>query len=209
MIEFSNYKKKFGNEIVLAISSLKLDKNVYWLKGINGSGKSTLLNSLAGLNNFDGQIFIENCNIKKHKMQHRKLVNYAPAEVLYPDFLTGNDLINFYTEAKSGTKDIALCLSEKLLLRDALAKKTGTYSSGMKKKLALILAFIGKPAWILLDEPLITLDVASVRVILSMVHEYAQKGIGVIITSHQDTEFDAGHLQLKPLSIRNRQLIFE
>lgn len=209
MIEFSNYKKQFGNDVVLNIPELKLDKNIYWLKGVNGSGKSTLLNSLAGLNNFDGKVFVENCDIKKHKMRHRKLVNYAPAEVLYPDFLTGNDLIDFYVEAKGGIKDIALALSEKILLRDALAKKTGTYSSGMKKKLALVLAFIGRPAWILLDEPLITLDVASVHVVLSMVQEYAQKGIGFIITSHQDAEFGAGHLQLEPLSIKNRQLIFE
>ncbi|ANI89116.1 hypothetical protein A9P82_07325 [Arachidicoccus ginsenosidimutans] len=209
MIEFNDYKKKFGDTVVLDIPKLKLEKNIYWLKGVNGSGKSTLLNSLAGLNNFDGEIFIENCDIKKQKMQHRKIINYVPAEVLFPDFLTGTDLINFYVEAKDGTKDAALEMSEKILLRDALDKKVSAYSSGMKKKLALILAFIGQPEWILLDEPLITLDVASVNIILSTVQQYAQKEIGFIITSHQDAEFDAQHLQLKPLSITNKQLVFE
>lgn len=207
MIELSRYKKQFGNDVVLDIGELKLEKKIYWLKGINGSGKSTFLHSLAGLNHFDGTVFIEGCDIKKHKMQHRGLVGYAPAEVIYPEFLTGMDLINFYIQAKGGTKDAALELCEGMLLLGALAKKTGTYSSGMRKKLALVLAFVGAPQWILLDEPLITLDTASVHMIVSVIHQHAQEGTGFIITSHQDAEFGT-HLPLEVLSIHNRQIIF-
>jgi len=64
--------------------------------------------------------------------------------------------------------------------------KIGTYSSGMVKKLSLALAFIGEPALLLLDEPLVTVDQASVDFIYTLIEEYFQtKKATFLITSHQ------------------------
>jgi ABC-2 type transport system ATP-binding protein len=60
------------------------------------------------------------------------------------------------------------------------------WSSGMTKKLALLLAFLGRPAWILLDEPLITLDEAGLAGLLDLIREYHQQsGTGFLVSSHQ------------------------
>jgi ABC-2 type transport system ATP-binding protein len=59
----------------------------------------------------------------------------------------------------------------------------------MLKKLSLLLAFIGQPKWILLDEPLTTLDQSSQKALCKLIMEqYQQKNISFIITSHHDIE---------------------
>jgi ABC-2 type transport system ATP-binding protein len=79
---------------------------------------------------------------------------------------------------------------QQLHVFDAYEKKLGTYSSGMVKKLSLTLAFIGNPKYILLDEPLITIDVSALEVICSIVKKKFKQGISFIITSHQQVHSD-------------------
>jgi ABC-2 type transport system ATP-binding protein len=56
----------------------------------------------------------------------------------------------------------------------------------MTKKLALLLAFLSNPAWILLDEPLITLDDAGMAALIALIREYHQDyGTGFLLSSHQ------------------------
>lgn len=206
MIQFNNFLKQYGDYKVLDIASMQIANGIYWLKGINGSGKSTLLRCLAGLIPFEGTININDINIQQHKQLHRQMVNYSEAEPLYPDFLNGEELIRFYVAAKAG--DINQCMQHATLLQlnNALHKPTGAYSSGMLKKLSLLLSFTGKPKWILLDEPLITLDVDAVQIILQLIEQAHQGGISFIITSHQDVAFSNHNLPLQTRYIKNNTI---
>jgi len=87
---------------------------------------------------------------------------------------------------KKGSKQQAEETREALLMDHYLANPTGNYSSGMLKKLSLLLAFIGGPKWILLDEPFTTLDQASQNALQQLISEQHQKGVSFIITSHHD-----------------------
>ncbi len=58
------------------------------------------------------------------------------------------------------------------------------------KKLSLLLAFIGNPAWVLLDEPFTTLDQASQKALCILIREKHEQGISFILTSHHDIEPD-------------------
>ena len=146
---FSQYKKLYNNELVIEIESLSLSSGVYWILGENGSGKSTLLKCIAGLIPYNGDIsFQDISNKKKNNQLFRKLVNYAEAEPQYPEFLRGNDLIEFYKKAKSATNEQAAYLRDKLEVKFA-STKIGEYSTGMIKKLSLALAFMGNPRLIL------------------------------------------------------------
>lgn len=205
MIQFTNYKKQYGDTTVLDIPELQLADGIYWLKGINGSGKSTLLRSLAGLMPFEGTILIDGTDLNKNKQWHRRVVNFGEAEPVYPVFLTGMELINFYVETKKGSKETCLQLAQQLQLTDALNKKVGAYSSGMLKKLSLILAFAGQPKWVLLDEPLITLDVASIQVMLAYI-ESLLPACSFIITSHQDMDFPHHQLPIQTLLASNKTI---
>lgn len=183
MLELVNYQKSFGSREVLRIPYLKLSIGIHWLKGENGVGKSTLLKSIAGISGFNGSILLNGADSSKRPVEYRKAVNYADAEPVFPDFLTGNDLVKLFSETKSADLDKTSILLRELRI-DYLKEPVSTYSSGMLKKLSLVLAFLGHPEVILLDEPLITLDAESIKTVLSWISE--NKNTIFLITSHQD-----------------------
>jgi len=186
MIQFSNYQKYFGPQLIVDIPALDLAQGIYWLKGENGSGKTTLIKSIAGLIPFEGNISVAATDIKQNRTKYRDIVNYAEAEPLYPSFLTGSDLVRFYTKTKKASDQQVATLIKSFGVQDYIDNKIGTYSSGMAKKLSLVLGFIGNPTLILLDEPLITLDVASVKTLQDLIVEHYSAGASFLVTSHQD-----------------------
>ncbi|MDR0791694.1 MAG: ABC transporter ATP-binding protein [Chitinophagaceae bacterium] len=204
MIQFKDFKKQYSEFTALNIPSFEIKNGLYWLKGINGSGKTTLLKTLGGIIPFEGSLLIEELDILKHKRAHRKIVNYAEAEPVFPEFLTAMDLIDFFVSTKGGSKEKCLQQLEMLNMKPELNKKTVTYSSGMMKKLSLALAFIGTPKWILLDEPLITLDVSATEAVTQWIEEEAHNGVSFLLTSHQPILFK--DRQPSILNIENRTI---
>lgn len=185
MLSITNFSKKYPGSAapVLSINECILKEGIYWIKGENGSGKTSLMKSIAGIIPFEGAIAVNDLHIHKNRMEYAKIVNYAEAEPVYPPFLSGKELINFYKSAKDG--DFPDPLIKELGADHFLHQRTATYSSGMLKKLSLVLAFIGSPKLILLDEPLIALDTAAVEVLQSTILGYHKNGVSFLITSHQ------------------------
>lgn len=168
------------------IPALSIPNGLYWLKGENGSGKTSFLKMIGGLHPFKGDIRLNDTSIRKQRVAFLQKINYAEAEPLYPSFLSGKDLVQLYCKAKGTTEQEALHLLEQLHIADAYTKPVGTYSSGMLKKLSLVLAFTGKAEWILLDEPLITIDSDAVECVCAMINKaHTEQGVSFIITSHQ------------------------
>lgn len=206
MLYFTHFEKSYDTTPVISIPEFVLQDGIYWLQGENGSGKTTLLKSIAGLIPFKGTIRIHDVDIRKHRIQYRKWVNWADAEPVYPDFLTGSDLISFYQQTiNADTKKLNQIINS-FGVNQFAHHKIGTYSSGMTKKLSLVLAFMGHPKWILLDEPLITLDTKAVDSCLSLIHSYNQQGVSFLITSHQSF-LDAGLFNTQILRIENKKLV--
>ena len=189
MILLTDIQKSFGSHLVFSIDDLLLEKGIHWLKGVNGSGKSTLLKIIAGLLPFKGEILLnEKINIRKQPVGYRLLINHSAAEPIYPSFLTGNELIEYVRNIKKGTQQQVNEIKEILGIDNYLQNPTGSYSSGMLKKLSLLSAFMGRPEWILLDEPFTTLDQASQTALCSLIRQQHQNGVSFIITSHHDIE---------------------
>jgi ABC-2 type transport system ATP-binding protein len=85
-----------------------------------------------------------------------------------------------------------------------LSTQTGSWSSGMIKRLSLLLAFIGDPALILLDEPLATLDNEAVLLLPELIREYhVNNGISFIFSSHYSFQADSFPVE-KKLLIRDQ-----
>jgi len=192
MLQFKNFKKSYGTYPALKIADLTLDPGIYWIKGVNGSGKSTLLKSIAGILSFDGDIVLDGgISIKKDAVAYRKLVNFSEAEALFPEFITGTELIDLFVSAKDGKKGQELGLIDSMKMQGFVDRPVGTYSSGMLKKLSLILAFLGQPKMILLDEPLITIDTASLEILYSWIADsHRNNGTTFLLTSHQALDAD-------------------
>lgn len=190
MLQFQNFTKLYGNYPALKIDDFKLENGIYWIKGVNGSGKSTLLKSIAGILAFDGDILLEgSISIKKQPMAYRKLVNFAEAEPVFPDFLTGTELIRLFADAKNAPAGQEDQYIKNMGMQSFVDRPVGTYSSGMMKKLSLLFAFLGNPKLILLDEPLITIDTASLTILNSWIRDrYEQEGTSFLLSSHQILE---------------------
>ncbi|RPD38608.1 ABC transporter ATP-binding protein [Chitinophaga barathri] len=186
IIALHKVQKSYQDFPVLDIARLELSPGIYWLQGENGAGKTTCMKVMAGLIPFKGEIVLQgNVSSRQHPVQFRRLINYAEAEPLYPSFLTGRDLLELYLGTKGGDREHIRQLVERLGVKGYLHNPVSTYSSGMLKKLSLLLAFTGNPILILLDEPLITIDTQALAVLYDLIREYSAKGVTFCITSHQ------------------------
>ena len=186
MLRFDKFQKSYGNNPVLGIKELTISSGIYWLKGINGSGKSTLLKSIGGFLFFNGEILVDNISLKKQGVSYRKKVNFAHAEPVYPEFLTGWEMIKMFKQAKGGALDQEQYFIEKMNMQGYLSNPIGTYSSGRLKKLSLVLAFLVNPKLILLDEPFITIDTESLKEWI--ITKHTQENITFILSSHQPVD---------------------
>ncbi|RAK02199.1 ABC-2 type transport system ATP-binding protein [Larkinella arboricola] len=189
MLTVRNFRKAYQDRLVLDISRADFPAGVHWIKGRNGSGKTTFFRSVAGLLPFGGNLILENrYDLRKHPVEYRLRVNYGEAEPIYPAFLTAWELIRWVGATKQAPLGQADELIDRFGIRDFMKAPLGTYSSGMLKKTSLVLAFLGNPTLILLDEPLITLDQATTRTVLDSIRQSRQQGISFLLSTHQDVD---------------------
>jgi len=207
MLHLSQFEKSYFGHQVLNIANIKLPEGVFWIKGSNGSGKSTLLKAIAGILSFQGDIAIGSIYLKNHGVAYRKLVNFAAAEPLFPEFLTGAEIIGLFAKAKDGSINQAEALLTEMGMSAYVHNPLSSYSSGMLKKLSLVLAFLGKPKLILLDEPLNALDAQSLEVLYRWVNEkYEEQQTSFLLSSHQLLD-EAKLAGLKQINIEDKKLI--
>jgi ABC-2 type transport system ATP-binding protein len=206
MLQFEKVQKAYGEKMILDIPSLYLDRGIYWLQGANGTGKTSLLRMLAGILPFDGSIRLRGLALEKDPVAYRRSIGWADAEPVYPDFLTGKDLLNFYRDIQQPRPGQLDELIDRLGVAPWLGSKTATWSAGMCKKVSLLLAFIGKPDLITLDEPLVTLDQQSVTDLYALIRDrHHQFGTSFILSSHQDIP-DKALSAIQRLLLLNRSI---
>ncbi len=185
MLQLTGIKKTYGPRIILQIPQLIIPTGAWWLKGNNGSGKTTLMKIVGGINPFEGTILLNSVDLVKNPIAYRQQVSFAEAEPVFPGFVTGWDLIRFVQNARKEKEERVQELVEYFGVRSFLDYTVGTYSSGMTKKLSLLLAFIGDTKLILLDEPLITLEDIFLPLLFSLIKERKAQGTSFLLSSHQ------------------------
>ncbi len=188
MLTLHAFRKSYGDQLVLDIPELVFEPGIHWVKGKNGSGKSTLFNCLAGLSPYEGDIQLGEHNLKKSPIPYKLSLNYSQSEPIFPEFLSGNDLLNYFGQLKGASKVQVNRLAEQLSVDTYADQPVGNYSSGMLKKLSLVIAFLGNPTWIILDEPLITLDKEAQGLVMDLITKKAKEGVSFIFATHQDFE---------------------
>jgi ABC-2 type transport system ATP-binding protein len=204
VITLDHITKSYHDTVILDIPHLTLDYGVYWLLGGNGAGKTTTMKVMGGLIPFKGDILLDNNSIscRKEPVKYRRLVNYAEAEPLYPGFVTGSDLLALYVNTKGKGYEDVKEMVDLLGVGSFIHQPVNSYSSGMLKKISLLLAFTGTPKVILLDEPLITLDTQSLPLLYTLVEKFHQQyGVTFCITSHQPVTAGAIRLQVQEKNI--------
>ncbi|MFN4046286.1 MAG: ABC transporter ATP-binding protein [Acidilobaceae archaeon] len=185
MIKTSDLRKIFKKvEALRGVSIEVYSGEIVGLIGPNGAGKTTTLRIIAGLLKADGGraevlgVSVESRDFARVK----KRVAYLPEEVLPYDNLSGREFIEFI-HGLYGVDNVKEAV-EISNLGARVNDKIKTYSRGMKQMLAIILAFMGDPELIILDEPTTGLDPLLRERFLSIVREEARKGKTVFLSSH-------------------------
>ena len=175
MLTITDLRCAYGERIVLDIPTRTMAAGVHGIVGLNGAGKSTLLNALYGSGrNMEARVLWNG-----EDMGHRNTA-FQEAENYFHPGITGREYLKLFMSGR-GSKDVQV-LNE--LLEVPLDELITTYSTGMRRKLALLGALSLGREVLLLDEPLNGLDLASVRVLEAIIRRLAERGRTVIVTSH-------------------------
>lgn len=177
MIIIENLSAGYGKTPVLKNLSLTLeDGMVHGLVGLNGSGKSTFLLCLCGLlKPFSGQLTINGNLIS------RKDVSLLETEPYFYHGITGKEYLTLFRSKKESKFNADEWQD---LLNLPLDILIDGYSTGMKKKLAILGVLKTNNDVILLDEPFNGLDLESSRILISVIKKLRTLNKTIIITSH-------------------------
>jgi len=199
-IKVVNLKKTFGKgkdkKVVVNGSYLSFDKDrVVVFLGQNGAGKSTTINIMAGLTPPScGDVSVYGKNLRNDLNGVQRELGICPQhDILYAD-LTAMEHLRLYTGLKGATTDNLDKILEQRLkavklwtVKDA---RTNTYSGGMKRRLSMIIATIGDPNVVLLDEPTTGMDPLNRRHVWRFIEKFKNNRC-IVVTTHSMEEADA------------------
>ena len=163
---------------VLDEVSFNLEKGkIYCLLGVNGAGKTTLFKCLSGF-------YKSNLDINKDKLNNEIL--YIQDTMNFYDNLTGYEFVELIFSLKNLKLDEKKYkeLIENLKMTDYINYLISSYSLGTKQKLVLIIGFLLKYKYILMDEPFSSLDFISAEVISNSMKEYIKNNCSIIVSTH-------------------------
>ena len=190
MLEIKGLKKSFKAKEVLKNLNLSIKEGeIVCLLGNNGAGKTTLINCILRMIQADaGSILLDGRDIFTYKNEEyfSKVNALLESSVNVYDYLTGWQNIEYFSGLQnidSGNEKIKTYIS---LLEEAIHEAVGTYSRGMRQKLALLIALMSSPKLLLLDEPTLGLDIQSKLSVIQILNTIIKtEKIAVLLTSHQ------------------------
>lgn len=189
LLSIEKVTKKYGTTKALSNFSLQVEKGeCVCLIGPNGSGKSTLLRAVVGLTDIDrGQIVLLDKKINTSSPANAH-IGYVADEPPYYDYLSGIELLE-YTASLHGLepKDAKSVINKSVNIfpiRDILENQISTYSRGNKQKLAFLCANLHRPDLLVIDEPIVGLDIRSIAILTEQIKGLKKMGISILIATH-------------------------
>ena len=189
----TNLVKKFGDNTAINDISVSLEEGkIIGLVGPDGAGKTTFIRLLLGLLlPTSGNIEVLGLNPATDVDELHKYIGYMPQKFgLYED-LSVIENLNLYADLKNISREEKDATFKMLLdftgLQPFQTRLAGNLSGGMKQKLGLACALLGKPKFLLLDEPGVGVDPISRRELMKMVRNLAQNNMTILwSTSYLD-----------------------
>jgi ABC-2 type transport system ATP-binding protein len=191
-IIISNFYKRYARSDVFADCDVNLEINagtVFGLLGPNGSGKSSLIKAMVGIHPLSGgTIEIAGYDIVYQEKQAKQLIGFVPDHYGYNEAETGLEYLNFVADQYCISSNDRFTRinhwADRLNITSALSSPIGTFSHGMKQKLAIIASLITDPKVWILDEPLTGLDPDAIKEVKTILQEFARSNRIVMFSSH-------------------------
>jgi ABC-2 type transport system ATP-binding protein len=175
MIKMNDLSKAFGDKEVLKNVSMEFSKgNVYGIVGENGAGKTTLFRCIAGLESYSGEIISDVTPLKNH-------LGLLLTDPFFFSMITGREYIRLLCNARGKTN---LDIDSKNIFDLPLDQYASTYSTGMKKKLAITAILLQENEYFILDEPFNGVDIQSNIILTEIILKLKELNKIVIISSH-------------------------
>lgn len=175
MITIKNLSKTYGKKTILNNISLEFQEGkIYGVVGENGAGKTTLFRCISGLEDYNGAIVSKIDTLKNH-------IGLLLAEPFFFSKLTGEE----YLQLLANTRQKAISnIAHKNVFDLPLEQYASTYSTGMKKKLALTAILLQENKVYILDEPFNGVDIQSNLIITEIISTLKKLNKTVIMSSH-------------------------
>lgn len=175
MIKINRLSKSYGNNEVLKNLSLEFSKGkVYGVVGENGAGKTTLFRCIAGLESYSGEIISDITPLKNH-------LGLLLTDPFFFSKITGKEYIRLLCNARN-KKNINI--DQKNIFDLPLNQYASTYSTGMKKKLAITAILLQENECFILDEPFNGVDIQSNIVLTEIILKLKALNKTVLVSSH-------------------------
>lgn len=164
--------KRFGDFYALKDVSVSVPTGqVYGFIGKNGAGKTTFMRIVCGLMKQSGGT-----------LEVKKRIGFLPQNVRFRDRMSGEDALRLFAKLRHGGFEESMRFAGELELD--LKKRTDCMSPGQQRKLQLVIATVGFPDVLVLDEPTAGLDPTGVQQVRAIVRQLHQKGSTVFLSSH-------------------------
>lgn len=194
VIEVNNLTKDYGEGRGVFDVSIYVDKGeVFGFLGPNGAGKSTTIRHLMGFSKPDsGSTKIEGVETFDKYYEILNHVGYIPGEIALPQGLTGWEFINMMQDLQKIHNNEKLHeLLDLFELEDVVLNgETKKMSLGVKRKLAIVTAFMSDPDVLILDEPTSGLDPVMQENFIEFIHKEKKRGKTILLLSHIFSEID-------------------
>src|SRR5215211_4707509 len=158
MLSIKELTKTYGSGVhALKGISLEVPPGMFGLLGPNGAGKTTLMNILATLLEPDsGTALMRDTDLILEKHHARKMLGYLPQDFGFYPSLTAEQTLHYFARLKGvhhrkEREALVNALLERVNLESARRQKVGGFSGGMRQRLGIAQALIGKPALLIVD----------------------------------------------------------
>jgi ABC-2 type transport system ATP-binding protein len=191
IIEMEKLTKSYGGKRGIADVTIQIEEGeVFGFLGPNGAGKTTTIRVLMALLRADsGTARIAGLDVWEKSLEIKRLIGYVPGEPALDRNLTGGQILEYFANLRGGVDRTYL---KKLIDRMDLdtSRKFRQYSTGNKRKVVLIQAFMHRPRVLILDEPTSGLDPLNQQEFDGMVKETREEGRTVFLSSHVLSEVE-------------------
>lgn len=183
-----NLSKKYKDKLIVDNVNMNIRRgDIYGFIGENGAGKTSVIRLITGLVKItSGNIILFNSDREENiKTQRKRIGSLIESPALYPEMTAYQNLEAIRLQRGiSGKQEIDRVL-DLVNLKNTKNKKVKNFSLGMKQKLAIAIAFLGDPEFLILDEPINGLDpvsIVEIRELLKKINK--DKGTTILISSH-------------------------
>ncbi len=184
----SLFVTRSGKEVLSGVSFGVNRGEVYALLGGNGAGKSTTLLSFLGfVVPSQGCVCVKGQEVSKNVMEARRAIAYLPESVSLYEHLNALENLEYFlglAQLEVSSSTMASVLDRVALPPAAWQHKLGTYSKGMRQKVAIALAILRNSDILLLDEPTSGLDPSAIDELHLMLKGLAESGKSILMVTH-------------------------